>query len=220
MWIFALFLVFMSVGLLAFARSESPYAKKLLFRFISIILIFSILEIGLCITSFVIKLVKGEWKLSLSAYKDKEWAKAFWKERSQIRYTYEPYVAWKGQEYHGKYINIDSQGVRKTWNPKDLHGKENGIIYVFGGSTVFGFGARDDYTIPSHLSKILNNKNYNFIVYNYGRDAYVFTQELIRLILLLRDGGRPDYVIFMTVSMILIVRIHWEGQGLSSVLQN
>jgi len=101
---------------------------------------------------------------------------------------------WGNKEYQGKYINLDPEGHRKTWNPEKFR-EEPGKIFVLGGSTVWGYGARDDYTIPSYISKQLYESGYNFRVYNFGEFAYTFGQEIITLVLLLRDGYRPDYVI-------------------------
>jgi lysophospholipase L1-like esterase len=132
----------------------------------------------------------------LSPYKDKQWAYEFWKEHTaSSNADYEQFLGWDRREYHSKYTNVDSNGVRKTWNPEHFH-DQPGTLYIFGGSTLWGAGARDDYTIPSYLSKRLNHKGYDFVVYNYGETGYTFTQEIIHLILLLREGHKPDYVIF------------------------
>ena len=108
-----------------------------------------------------------------------------------------PFYEWETNEYHSKYLNVNSEGVRKTWNPENIKGKNQITVYVFGGSTILGAGARDNYTIPSYLSKKLNKVgNNNYIVSNYGGDAYTFPQEIIRLIVLLNKAHRPRYVIF------------------------
>jgi hypothetical protein len=151
-------------------------------------------EIGLHI--FTSLTTSSQNLLSLSAYKDKEWAKTLFAELHEKPSEYEQYVGWHSKEYHGKYVNIDSCGVRKTWNPEHFHGKTPNTIYMFGGSNLWGYGARDDHTVPSYVSKMLNNSSYNFFVSNYGENAYSFTQGIIRLILLLKDGHKPNYVIF------------------------
>ncbi|OGQ37928.1 MAG: hypothetical protein A2W61_00710 [Deltaproteobacteria bacterium RIFCSPLOWO2_01_44_7] len=109
---------------------------------------------------------------------------------------FEPFRGWRTKEFHGKYINVDSWGVRKTWNPRNFQGRQPKTIYLFGGSTAWGFGARDDYTIPSLLSKLLAKKGHSFVVHNYAEVAHTFGQNLLRLALLLREGYQPDYVIF------------------------
>jgi hypothetical protein len=43
---------------------------------------------------------------------------------------------------------------------------------------------------------MLNSSQPGYRVMNYGETAYTFPQELVQLVLLLRDGARPDYVVF------------------------
>ena len=68
---------------------------------------------------------------------------------------------------------------------------------MFGGSTMWGAGARDDYTIPSFLSKMLTQAFPGRIrVVNYGRSGFVSTQERILLFQALQHGCRPQIAIF------------------------
>ena len=64
--------------------------------------------------------------------------------------------------------------------------------FVFGGSTTWGAGVKDDYTIPSYLNRLASGR-YRF--FNYGVLAYQSTQEVLRLSLLLSDGNVPDLVV-------------------------
>jgi len=52
-------------------------------------------------------------------------------------------------------------------------------------------------TIASYLSEGLNAQNFKFTVLNKGQPGHTQTQELIHLITLLKQGERPDYVIFL-----------------------
>ena len=68
---------------------------------------------------------------------------------------------------------------------------------MFGGSAVWGVGAPDDETIPSHLAALLNGElGVDANVRNLGRRGYVFTQEVIYLMRELQAGRRPDIVVF------------------------
>ena len=70
-------------------------------------------------------------------------------------------------------------------------------IWVFGGSAVWGVGAPDDETIPSHMAALLNGKlGIDSTVRNLGRRGYVSTQEVIYLMRELQAGRRPDVVVF------------------------
>ena len=67
---------------------------------------------------------------------------------------------------------------------------------MFGGSAAWGYGARDDYTIASQLSRRLNAQEPRFRVYNFGEPAYTFTQGLLYVNHPTAGRPRPDYVIF------------------------
>jgi lysophospholipase L1-like esterase len=67
---------------------------------------------------------------------------------------------------------------------------------MFGGSTMFGHGVRDGYTIPSQLQRMLDAASYCAEVTNFGQEAYVSIQELLMLQIQVRRGNRPDLAIF------------------------
>ncbi len=176
-------------------------AKQLIFAFIYIALIMFSVELALNVGHYAIDNndTKINRKSLLSPYRGKEWSYEFWKDHGKAwNADYEPFIGWDRREYHSKYTNVNSDGFRETWKPK-LKSEEKSkqkTIYMFGGSTMWGSGARDNFTIPSSLSKILSKNGYHFKVINCGETAYTFLQEIIHLILLLRDGYRPDYVLF------------------------
>jgi lysophospholipase L1-like esterase len=170
------------------------------FRLFAFLVLLIALEIGLQMVRLLINFrepTSRDKKLALSIYKNKEWAGPLFEEYQKIKeLEFDQYVGWKTREYHGEFINIGSTGVRKTFNPSPRIGGERDSIYVFGGSSIWGVGARDDHTIPSCLAKNLNQHGYHFIVANYGERGYTFTQGLMRLILLLKEGHRPRLAIF------------------------
>jgi len=108
---------------------------------------------------------------------------------------WEPYVYWVSKPFSGEYVNIDADGRRKTWTDATVHPKRR--LFVFGGSTIWGRGARDEFTIPSFLAKELaRDANTRFAVTNHGQSGYVSTQEVLSLLLELRRGNIPDAVVF------------------------
>ena len=80
------------------------------------------------------------------AYQDEDWAYDFFHEcKENIKSRWAPYVHWWVKPYRGRLITIDEHGLRHTWQPPaGLAGGEKRRLYVFGGSTAFGAGARDD----------------------------------------------------------------------------
>ncbi len=108
-----------------------------------------------------------------------------------------PYVYWRPRPYHGKYLNIDAAGVRRTWNSTSSPAPGQLKVFMFGGSALWGVGARDEFTIPSLVSKKLAARlESGAWVTNFAQSGYVSTQEVIALMLELRKGNVPDVVVF------------------------
>lgn len=129
-----------------------------------------------------------------SIYKDSPWAKQYFIEFDKLEKNYYPFYEWRRKSYKGKFINISEEGVRNTWNPK--HKDSLNKIFIFGGSAIWGTGVRDNFTIPSLLSKNLNKNTEPYFVTNFGEAGYVLSQEIILLIMQLKEGNLPNYVIF------------------------
>lgn len=128
---------------------------------------------------------------------DASWVPAYFKAMNNVRMRWYPYVYWKTAPMRSPYLNIDQHSNRINWNAPHGPGKRLLRVFAFGGSTTWGAGARDDYTIPSLLAKDLaGNPDYDVEVRNYGQMGWVTSQELIYLYELLRRGERPDLVIF------------------------
>ena len=174
--------------------------KKLSFYFVSFLLAILAIEVGLqAINGLAFLLRKKEVKNPLLLYhQDKNMANQIWQETWDAldHREYTQFLGWADKTYHSAYVNEDAATGRKTWNPAAPQGKELAKVYFFGGSAAWGVGARDDFTIPSDLSRLLNRQGPRFQVFNYGVPGYIFTQGIIHLTLLLREGHSPRYVIF------------------------
>lgn len=118
-------------------------------------------------------------------------ASEFWSEQAQTRIRWSPYTYWVLEEFDGEFININSEGIRFT---PDYGGDED--LFIFGGSTVWGEGARDDYTIPGHIARLLHENGNPHNVINYGQTGYVSSQDLIWFQRQLIHGNIPDSAIF------------------------
>ena len=114
-------------------------------------------------------------------------------------YAYEPFTQFREGDYQGRYVNVSADGYRNSrnqgpWPPSS----EAANIFVFGGSTTFGYGVTDDETIPSHLQRRLQERfNKPLHIYNFGRGHYYSSQELILFQRLISKGFRPDAAIFI-----------------------
>jgi len=132
------------------------------------------------------------------AYSGKDWAEDLWTEYRRLRPEYDPVTGWAYKNFHGRYITIDERGARQTCQPEGPASDRDCQIFIFGGSAVFGWGNRNEQTISSWLSMVLNERGIGaFRVTNFGQPGYTLAQELFRLVCLLREGARPDIVVFM-----------------------
>ena len=141
-----------------------------------------------------------ERSLGADVYRGQDWAEDYWREANQTVQTahanWHSYVYWRRKPYQGKYIVIDDDGIRRTWNKSSAPSSTQLKIFMFGGSALWGTGARDEFTIPSLVSKKLQAKNVDVWVTNFGEGGYVSTQEVIVLMIELQKGNVPDVVVF------------------------
>jgi lysophospholipase L1-like esterase len=134
------------------------------------------------------------WRAEADAYGGAPWAVNYWREQSQTKEHWVPYSYMETKPFQGRYINVGPDGLRRTWNRAE--GKDDARIYMFGGSTIWGFGSRDEGTIPSALSRLLAEARLDVQVKNFGQNSHVSTQEVIVLLKALETEPAPDIVIF------------------------
>src|SRR5262249_2285111 len=129
-----------------------------------------------------------------------DWVNSYFREFAQAnRVEWQSYVYWRRQPFAGRYITIDAGGIRRTWNPPADTNRKTRHIFFFGGSTMWGTAARDDYTIASILSRLLaaqTSPGDRVEVTNFAEGGYVSKQELIMLLGELQRGNVPDLAIF------------------------
>lgn len=141
-------------------------------------------------------------QMRAECYSNAAWKRAYFQELRQSlgRWHWHPYTYWSLDEYHGQYINVDPGGIRRSWNWRSdnaTYRKRPLQIFMFGGSTMWGNGARDDYTIPSLVAKRLDAETpYRAEVVNFGMPAFVNMQEVLLLLEQLRKPRIPDLVVF------------------------
>jgi len=121
---------------------------------------------------------------------------------SRLGFIYQPWVEFSDPPFNGKRVHVDRDirgfPVRRTMNPDKQTERPTITIFVFGGSTSFGYHVSDEHTWPSYLSRILNETSgVDVQVTNYGRSYFNPSQEAILLQDLLKSGHRPSLAIFM-----------------------
>jgi hypothetical protein len=129
------------------------------------------------------------------------WPVQHYRELEALADRWEPYVYFRQKPFQGTTISIGADGLRATWQPPspapgNPPGRKPVEILMLGGSSLWGFGARDDQTIPSLLARRLFDRKWNVRVRNLSEIGYVSTQEVVALVRELQSGYRPDVVIF------------------------
>lgn len=165
------------------------------------LLLLTTLEVSL--TSYYERADKRERQSAAKAaansgvYANPDLAEEYFKELTDAKArVWASYTQSQQTDYAGKFINVH-EGTRRTWNSEAKDDKRTRLkIFFFGGSTLWGLGSRDDFTIPSLVAKMLAENGISAEVTNYAVIGDVTTQSLIRFVLELRKRNVPDLVVF------------------------
>ena len=124
----------------------------------------------------------------LSALQRLAWMRRNW-HAGQPPTEYRSHVGWRRTAWAADDVHIEGPyGQRRTIN---AGAPDNGRVYFFGGSTMWGFAIGDHETIPSQFAAKTGLHSENF-----GELGYTAHQSLLLLIQLLQEGHRPDLVVF------------------------
>jgi lysophospholipase L1-like esterase len=152
------------------------------------------------VTAVRARFVGIDYRARSDALADSPWIEEYFGELFRsTRLEWRSYVYWRRRPFSGRYVNVDEDGFRRTWRAPETDAGGRAVrIFAFGGSTMWGMGARDEFTIPSQLAKLVaeHAPEARVEVTNYGELGYVSTQELVSLELALRRGDVPDVVLF------------------------
>ena len=115
------------------------------------------------------------------------------------RFEYEPFTGFKQRPFRGRFVNVDPAGFRFSKDQAPWPPRSDAVnVFVFGGSTTYGFGLRDDETIASYLQQCAPAPPGEFVaVYNFGREGYFSSQELVLFQQLLNEGFVPQVAVFI-----------------------
>ena len=140
-------------------------------------------------------------RVLVEGYGGATWPVQHYRELESLADRWEPYVYFRQQPLKGQTITITPDGLRQTWEPPppapgSRPGRKPVEILMLGGSSLWGFGARDEQTIPSLLARQLFERGWDVRIRNLAEIGYVSTQEVVALLRELQAGYRPDVVIF------------------------
>lgn len=88
------------------------------------------------------------------------------------------------------YVHVDDGVRRSRAGPSDAP-----VIWFVGGSTMFGYGQRDDHTIPSEVVRLAAKDGTPVQAVNLGVSAYLAWQETGLLERRLRGHDAPDVIV-------------------------
>ena len=114
--------------------------------------------------------------------------------------------------FDGYYINVAEAKFRRVGHQGPWPPDRNAFnIFVFGGSTTFGYGVPDEQTLPSTLQAKVRQAvgRTDIFVYNFGHSFFFSLQEAMAFKALVRDGLAPHLAIFIDG---LNEFYHWDGQ--------
>lgn len=110
-------------------------------------------------------------------------------------WIHEPWVGFREKPRASRFVNVSADGVRATrGGATDLSNVPPNSVFVFGGSTMFGYGVADHETVASHLQALLGP---SARVFNLGRAYYYSAQENLLFESLVRAGLRPRVAVFV-----------------------
>jgi len=126
---------------------------------------------------------------ALPNYRQADWALEHFREFNRLDTEYRAFVGWRRASFAGETIVIEGPfGERRTPLPTEA---AEPSVYFFGGSAMWGTGARDQDTIPALYAAATNR-----VARNFGESAYIAHQNLEMLLWLLQSGARPSAVVF------------------------
>ena len=138
--------------------------------------------------------VRATYSYWTAARRDSPWFDDLLTEEHALRVEYKPYEICRLEDARGKYVNV-SQGRRHTYRSPQTT-PDAPAIYFFGGSTCFGNGSRDDFTLPSQVARVAQEQGIPISVSNFGMMGDMARQEVVRFSHLLQAGERPDVAVF------------------------
>jgi lysophospholipase L1-like esterase len=197
-------LIIALVGVLG-PRTATAYRGAALILLNSLVL-FVVLELGASIILYAIAPSTGGGQPAqrdpdaipdpTSPYYDGQpWAEPYWTEMKELESRYHPYVLWRRAPYDGKLVKISAAGLRVTPGSRCEPGSFR--VFMFGGSTMWGYGVPDWGTIPAYLQSELQQRlGRDVCVVNFGELGFTSTQSVIELMRRVQCGDIPDLVVF------------------------
>jgi len=122
------------------------------------------------------------------------WAREYFHEIQRTPYSYWPFTESRPKRFKGDFVTMEDWWRRSYESPKA--GARAPVVWMFGGSTTWGEGQRDEHTIASYLARIAEREGIPIKIFNYGQRGWTHFQEMVLFEQLLARGPVPDIAVF------------------------
>lgn len=134
-------------------------------------------------------------RADLPAMANAPWADELFRQSQSTPVSYWPFTESRPRKFHSSYVNIDGWD-RRSYVPPGANPESVPVIWMFGGSTTWGEGQRDEETIPSFIARLSADEGRPVIVRNFGQRGWTHFQEMILFEQLLESEPLPDLAVF------------------------
>lgn len=116
-----------------------------------------------------------------AATRAEPWFDGFSREYDDMtrRSWFSQWAGWEFADFHGLHLNVADR-ERHTWRPPRSSCPNSVVVWMFGGSTLWGIGNRDDHTVPSAFARAAYLDGVGLEVHNFGMPGEVAWQHLAR----------------------------------------
>ncbi|MGI8936838.1 MAG: hypothetical protein ACR2JF_01240, partial [Iamia sp.] len=134
-------------------------------------------------------------RIDSPALADAPWRERYFADLQRVPGSYWPFTESRPLPFESPYLNIEGWSRQTYRAPATDLGAP--VVWMFGGSTTFGEGQRDDYTIASWIARMAEEAGTPVRVENYGQRGWTHFQEAILFEQLLAAAEEPpDFVLF------------------------
>ena len=131
-----------------------------------------------------------ERRATVPNYAGVDWAATHVRELDSLKTVYFSFVEWRRDLFQGETINVVGPFHERLTPQADA--TKGGAVFFFGGSAMWGTGARDQETIPAYYNRLTGRPTRNF-----GESGYVAHQGLEMMLWVLQEAGeRPAAIGF------------------------
>jgi len=128
------------------------------------------------------------------ALRDAPWAEEYLADIQRTPINSWPYTQYRPLPFTSKYVNIDGWTRRTYRTPGPSKGRPT--VWMFGGSTAWGEGQRDEGTIASWLARLAERDGLPIEISNLGQRGWTHFQEMVLYEQLLGLDEKPDLALF------------------------